>query len=209
AGFGGIYATHMRNEGSDIIDAIDEALRVGREANCRVEISHFKLPSDVARKIGGAPTTIGRVLAAREAGQEVWVDQYPYTASQTSLSVLLPDWVYDKGREEANKRLADPEQVKKMLADMKANYEVKRGRKNLGYAVLASCRADPTLVGRNLYEAAQIVKLRKANKDRKDVELLSSDSQKLPEPTMEEQYRLIIDLCQRGGASCVYHTMDE
>src|SRR6185295_4709819 len=75
ASFGGIYASHMRNEGSDILDAIDEALRVGREADCRVEISHFKLPADVAKKIGGSPTTIGRVMAAREAGEEVWLDQ--------------------------------------------------------------------------------------------------------------------------------------
>ena len=210
AGFGGIYATHMRSEGSEIIDAIDEALRVGREANCRVEISHFKLPSDVAKRIGGAPTTLGRVLAARAAGQEVWLDQYPYTASSTSLSVMLPDWVYDKGNDEAKKRLADPEQVKKILADMKANYETKRGRRNLGYAVISSCKVEPSLVGRNLYEAAQIVKLRGRNKDRVgDVELLTAEPEKLPEPTMEEQYLLIIDLCLRGGASCVYHTMDE
>jgi N-acyl-D-amino-acid deacylase len=53
------------------------------------------------------------------------------------------------------------------------------------------------------------MKLREQNQERKDVELLSADPQKLPEPTMEEQYRLIVDLCLRGGASCVYHTMDE
>jgi len=122
---------------------------------------------------------------------------------------MLPDWVYDKGNDEAKERLADPQQVPKILADMKANYETKRGRKNLGYAVLASCRAEPSLVGRNLFEAAQIMKLRAKNKDRKETELLSADPEKLPEPTMEEQYRLIIDLCLRGGASCVYHTMDE
>ena len=65
AAYGGIYATHMRNEGTDILNAIDEALRIGREAGCRVEISHFKLPSDVAAKIGGADATLGKVAAAR------------------------------------------------------------------------------------------------------------------------------------------------
>src|SRR5207302_4262841 len=115
------------------------------EANCRVEISHFKLPSDVAKRIGGAPTTLGRVLAARAAGQEVWLDQYPYTASSTSLSVLLPDWVYDKGDDEAQRRLEDPEQVKKILTDMRQNYELKRHRASFGYAVISSCKADPSL----------------------------------------------------------------
>ena len=210
AKFGGIYATHMRNEGSDIIDAIDEALRVGREADCRVEISHFKLPSDVAKKIGGADTTLGRVLAARAGGEEVWLDQYPYTASSTSLSVLLPDWVYEQGPEQAKQRLSDPEQVKKILADMRDNYEVKRHRASLGYAVIASCSAEPNLAGKNLYEVAQIFKARSQDKG-KDVELLAAPGalRKLPEPTMEEQYRAVVDLCRRGGASCVFHTMDE
>src|SRR5258705_496961 len=94
ASFGGIYASHMRSEGTNILSAIDEALRVGREANCRVEISHFKLPSDAARKLGGSDVTLGRVRSAPAAGQEVWLDQYPYTASSTSINTMLPDWGY-------------------------------------------------------------------------------------------------------------------
>jgi N-acyl-D-amino-acid deacylase len=208
AEFGGIYATHMRNEGSGILDAIDEALRVGREAHCRVEISHFKLPRDIAQQIGGASTTLGKVLSARAAGQEVWLDQYPYTASSTSITVMLPDWVYDKGSDEAQKRLDDPQQVTKMLADMKDQYEIKRHRPNLGYAVVSSCKSDPAFVGRNLYEVAQIIKLRQQNSG-KNVELLKTDPDKLPDVTMEEQYQAVIDICRRGGASCVFHTMDE
>jgi N-acyl-D-amino-acid deacylase len=210
AKLGGIYATHMRSEGSDILAAIDEALRVGRECDCRVEISHFKLPADVARAIGGAATTLGRVQDARANGVEVWLDQYPYTASSTSLSVLLPDWVYDHGPAEAKKRLNDPEQVRKILADMRANYEVKRRRTSLGYAVIASCAAEPNLAGRNLYEIAQLFKWRQQNRG-KQVELLAAPEAltKLPEPTMEDQYRAVIDLCLRGGASCVFHSMDE
>jgi N-acyl-D-amino-acid deacylase len=187
--------------------SIDEALRIGREANCRVEISHFKLPRDVATKIGGANATLGRVLAARAKGQEVWIDQYPYTASSTGLNTLLPDWVFDKGSDEARKRMDDPVQVKKMLADMKANYEVRRKRPSLAYAVIASSSAEPKLAGRNLLEVTQIFKLRKTNGH--DVELLSDKPQKLPEVTMEEQYLAVIDLARRGGASCVFHTMDE
>ena len=96
AGFGGIYTSHMRSESTGIMSAIDEALRVG-EANCRVEISHFKLPRDVSQRIGGSDATLKRVLDARAAGQEVWMDQYPYTASSTSLSTMLPDWLLEHG----------------------------------------------------------------------------------------------------------------
>jgi len=208
ARYGGIYASHMRNEAGEILPAIDEALRVGREANCRVEISHFKLPRDVAQQIGGAATTLGKVLAARAAGEEVWLDQYPYTASSTTITAMLPDWVYDHGNAEAKKRLNDPQQVAKMLADMKHNYEDARHRPNLGYAVIANCKSDPTLAGRNLYEVAQIFKLREQNKG-KEVELLSSNPDKLPDVSMEDQYRAVIDISRNGGASCVFHTMDE
>ena len=207
---GGIYATHMRDEGTDILDAIDEAVRIGREAKCRVQISHFKLPSDVAKKIGGADATLGRVMAARAAGQEVWIDQYPYTASSTGLNTMLPDWVFDKGREEAEKRLADPEQVKTILADMRKNHEVRRKRTSLAYAVIASSRAEPTLAGRNMLEVSQLFKLREQTKGTDGVvELLSSDPKKLPKVTMEDQYRAVIDLARRGGAQMVFHTMDE
>ncbi|MEA2710737.1 MAG: N-acyl-D-amino-acid deacylase [Phycisphaerales bacterium] len=208
--FGGIYATHMRDEGTNILGAIDEALRIGREAKCRVEISHFKLPRDVAQTIGGADATLGKVMAARAAGQEVWIDQYPYTASSTSLSTMLPDWVFDKGNDEARVRLADPEQVKKIVADMRQNHEIRRKRTSLAYAVIASSRAEPTLAGRNMLEVAQLFKLREQNKSNLGApELLSNDPAKLPAVTMEDQYRAVIDIARRGGASCVFHTMDE
>ena len=211
--YGGIYATHMRDEGTNILAAIDEALRIGREAKCRVEISHFKLPSDVAKKIGGADATLGKVMAARAAGQEVWVDQYPYTASSTGLNTMLPDWVFDKGREEAEKRLADPEQVKKILADMRQNHEIRRKRTSLAYAVIASCKAEPTFAGRSILDVARIYKIRaesKASGGGDTVELLrSGEWNKLPQVTMEDQYRAVIDLARRGGAQMIFHTMDE
>jgi N-acyl-D-amino-acid deacylase len=208
--YGGIYATHMRDEGTKILDAIDEALRIGREAKCRVEISHFKLPSDVAKRLGGADATLGKVMAARAAGQEVWVDQYPYTASSTGLNTMLPDWVFDKGNDEAKNRLADPEQVKKIIEDMRQNQEVRRKRTSLAYAVIASSKAEPTLAGRNMMEVAQILKWREQNRSAGgDGELLVKTPANLPDVTMEDQYRAVIDLAQRGGGSMVFHTMDE
>jgi N-acyl-D-amino-acid deacylase len=91
---------------------------------------------------------------------------------------------------------------------MKENYEVTRKRPNLGYAVVASYSADAAFVGRNIYEIAQIRKLRETHGA--STELLSSgDPEKLPTPTMEEQYQAVIDICRHGGASCVFHSMAE
>src|SRR3954469_16619683 len=119
AGFGGIYASHMRSEGSNILPAIDEALRIGREAKCRVEISHFKLPADAARKIGGSDVTLGRVISARAAGQEVWLDQYPYTASSTGITTLISDDYIAQGVAAAQKLLRDePSEVEKLTTTM-------------------------------------------------------------------------------------------
>jgi N-acyl-D-amino-acid deacylase len=207
AAHGGIYASHMRNEAGNIVDAIDEALRVGREARCRVQISHFKLPADIAKKLGGSDVTLGKIVAAREAGLEVWMDQYPYTASSTSISTMLPDWLLENGADEAKKLLADEPGLARVLASMKDNYEIKRPRKSLAYAVISSCKAHPNYVGRNVQEIAQVMKLKRERGG--DVELLSANPEKLPPVSMEEQYRAVIDIYLSGGAGCVFHSMAE
>jgi N-acyl-D-amino-acid deacylase len=202
AGFGGIYATHMRSESGGVMDAIDEALRIGREAKCRVEISHFKLPHTIAMKLG-SDSTLKKVLAAREAGQDVWLDQYPYTASSTTISTLLPDWVLEKGGEEARRTLRDPIGLRRALDDMRQNFESSRARKDMSYVVIASCKAFPTYAGLNLKQIAIARKQQATTK-----ELLESSNAKT-EVTMEDQYRAAIDIYLAGGASCVFHTMDE
>lgn len=203
---GGIYASHMRSESNGIMEAIDEALRVGKEAGCRVQISHFKLPRDVAAKIG-SDATIHKVQAARAAGQEVWLDQYPYTASSTTIRTLLPDWVSEGGDNEAKQILQDPQQLPRVLADMKKGHEIGRGRKDMSFAVISSSRAYPNFVGRNIKEIAQVMKFK--SEGGSDQELLGEKPPVLPEVTMEDQYRAVIDIYLKGGAGCVFHTMDE
>jgi N-acyl-D-amino-acid deacylase len=207
AEFGGIYATHMRSESTSILDAIDEALTVGRMAACRVQISHFKLPRDVAAKLGG-DATVQRVLAARAAGQEVWLDQYPYTASSTGITTLLPDWVREDGDDAAKTKLQDPQTLARVLADMKQQHEIGRGRTDMSFAVISSSKAYPKLAGRNVKEVAQLLKHRQQTASA-EVELLSQNPPSLPEVSMEDQYRAVIDIYLKGGASCVFHTMDE
>jgi N-acyl-D-amino-acid deacylase len=223
AKYGGIYATHMRSESTEIVAAIDEALRVGREANCRVEISHFKLASDVSKRMGGkaeaalgSDVTLAKVTAARAAGEEVWLDQYPYTASSTTISTLLPDWVLEKGRDEAKRTLTDPVGLKRVLADMRQQNEVQRHRKSFRYVVIGACKQYPQYNGKDLYTVAMLMKQQKAASSGKQTELLGSSSTdasstqpSATDVTMEDQYHAIIDIVLHGGASCVFHSMAE
>lgn len=205
AELGGIYTSHIRNESTKILEAIDETLRIGKEANSRVEISHFKLPAD--NTIGGSKTILQKVLDARASGQEVWLDQYPYTASSTGISTLFPDWLFEKGSGEAKKILSDPNELKKVLIDMKKQHEEERHRKDFSFAVITSSRAYPEFIGENIKEVAQILKLKKEKGENVDWKNISP--QLLPEVNMEEQYLTIVDIYLKGGASCVYHTQSE
>lgn len=204
---GGIYATHMRSEGAGILPAIDEAVRVGREANCRVQISHFKLPADAARTLGGANVTLGRVVEARASGVEVWLDQYPYTASSTSISTLLPDAFLEQGQSQAREQLKDRAVYERVLAQMRQQQEVERKRTHMAWAVVAACNAFPEYNGRNIREIAQIRK--HCARGGAAAELLVDAGAPLPTVTMEDQLRTVLDLFMSGGVSCVFHTMNE
>ena len=206
AGFGGIYASHMRSEGTNILSAIDEALRVGKEADCRVEISHFKLPSDAAKKVGGSNVTLGKVRSARAAGQEVWLDQYPYTASSTGITTLMPDEFIEQGVAVAQKKLRDsPAEVEKIVQQMLESAQ-KSGRTHYGYVVIAGSAAHPEYAGQNIIDLAKAAKLRK---EKPGVELIGLPADQIPQPTLEDQVRMIVDIFASGGAQCVFHTMNE
>src|SRR5690606_20086360 len=152
AEYGGIYATHMRNEGTGIMAAIDEALRVGEETGSRVQISHFKLPAHAQRLLGNT-ATMEKVFAARARGMEVWVDQYPYTASSTGITTLLPDWVLENGGEAARKILQDEEQVARVRQEM-AEGIVRSQRGDYTYCQVANARAFPEYSGKRIPEIA-------------------------------------------------------
>ena len=104
---GGIYSTHIRNEGENLLDAIDEAIEVGEAAGVPVQISHIKAvgPSNW----GKVKDALGRMEEARRRGVDVTADAYPYTASSTSLGIILPDWAHSGGRKAAVQRLRDPD----------------------------------------------------------------------------------------------------
>lgn len=183
--YGGTYASHIRNEGNGVIEAVKEAINIGEQANLPVEISHFKISSKALW--GQTPLTLGLVEDARRRGLSVTVDQYAYTASSTSLDARMPNWAIAGGREEGRKRLADPIKKEKIIKEMKDG--LKRSKfKDYSFAYVASYRANPEFNGKNIAEITQIARGKK---------------------NLDEQIEQIFEMYSKGGAQMVYRVMDE
>lgn len=130
---GGVYDSHLRDESSytiGLLGAITEAIRIGREAGLPVHIAHIKaLGVDVW---GQSDSAIALIRAARAAGQRVTADQYPYTASGTSVGAsLLPRWAEAGGRDSLRQRAADPVTRERLLTEMRENLRRRNGAKSL------------------------------------------------------------------------------
>lgn len=113
---GGIYATHMRNEGSAVLDAIDETLRIGRDAHIPVEIWHIKVAGK--DNWGEMPQIVAKINAARAAGADVSADTYAYTAWFNGFSAFIPPWAHDGGTAKLVERLKDPATRQRIRKDM-------------------------------------------------------------------------------------------
>jgi N-acyl-D-amino-acid deacylase len=190
AKYNGIYASHIRNEGNDeqggVFAAITEAINVGRDANIPVEISHFKVSS---KKLWGrSKQTIAMVEKARAEGLDVTVDQYPYTASSTSLSVLLPSWALADGDSAIKVRLNDPKIRSRIRDQIRHTIVDRNGRYHLDYAYVSRCQWDSTLNGKNISQINRLWK-RKG--------------------TLSNEIQTVLDMVEKGGAGMVYHTMSE
>jgi N-acyl-D-amino-acid deacylase len=182
---GGLYATHMRNEGERVMDAISESIEIGERAGLPVEISHFKISN---KKLWGqTPATLGLVRQARARGLQVTVDQYAYTASSTSLDSRLPSWVLEGGREAGKTRLADPAMRSRAVKEMKDSLE-RSGFKDFSYATVASYEKNPAFNGKSI---AAITKEARGKSD------------------VMNQIEQILEMYAEGGAGMVYHSMGE
>ena len=124
AGRGKIYTSHMRSEGTRLLEALDEAIGIGRQAGVRVQVSHLKTSGRKNWHLVDA--ALDRIRHAREEGIEVAADRYPYTAASTDLDVVLPDWASEGGRDAVLARLRDPATRKRiregLLASRDASY---------------------------------------------------------------------------------------
>ncbi len=114
--FGGIYATHMRNESDSVLEAIDEALRIGREAHVPVEIWHIKVAGK--NNWGRMPEVVAKINAARAAGADVSANTYAYTAWFNDFSAFVPAWAHDGGSDKMVERLKDPATRERIRKDM-------------------------------------------------------------------------------------------
>jgi N-acyl-D-amino-acid deacylase len=185
AKYNGVYASHMRDEGDSVTQAIEEALTIGREAKIPVEISHFKLSGQ--HNWGRSKETVPMIEAARREGIDVTIDQYPYTASSTSISTLIPDEILADGQDSIKARLQRPEIKKYVINSMLARLK-KRKLKHFGYAVVANYSPDTTYNGKSIEQ----INLMKGRKHKAKEEALT-----------------VLDIMMNGGASAVFHGMSE
>ena len=185
AKFNGVYASHIRNEENGVVDAINEAINIGKAANMPVEISHFKVSGPA--NWGRSKETLPLIEAARKEGYDVTIDQYPYSASSTNLGIRLPDWALSGGQDSTKKRIDDPETHKQIIKEM-LEMQNKYKYKNYSYAYVAYHSADTLYNGKNISEINKL-------KGRK--------------PKMKYEAETILDMIYAGGAQMVYHSMNE
>lgn len=185
ANAGGLYATHMRNEGTELEASVDEALRIASAGGARLQISHLKV--DSPSRWGASAQALAKIDAARTSGLEVVADQYAYTAASSSLGIRFPAWVLEGGQERIVGRLKDPETWAKVQVEIRALL-AERGLEDLSFARIASYRADPSINGLSMKEAA---------------------TRRSGSGTQDAQLELAREMMLAGGASMVYHFMGD
>jgi len=183
---GGIYASHIRDEGAGSLEAVAEVIRIAREAGLPAQISHHKLMGQP--QWGWSARTLAMVDSARAAGLDVTIDQYPYTATSTGTDVLLPAWALAGGRDSLEARLADPERRRRIVEAIRATILEERGGGDLARIQLAAVRFRREWEGKTFADIAR---------------------ERGRAPDLDFAAELAIELARQGGASAVWHVVDE
>ena len=187
--YGGLYASHMRSEGQSEMAAIDEAIRIGREAQLPVEIFHLKVSGKT--RWGTMPLVVGKIQAARNSGLDIAADMYPYIAGGTQLASALPPWMADGGMTQLLQRLQDAATRKRIVAEMAEDH---KDWENLyfdsggGGGVMIAEVANPAL---KQYEGKTVAEMAKAEN----------------KPEMEALFDFI--LADKGQTSALYFMANE
>jgi N-acyl-D-amino-acid deacylase len=161
AQYGGIYATHMRSEQEAIMTAIEETIRIGRDAHVPVEIWHLKAGG--VKNFGLMPEIIARIERARASGVDIAADTYAYPAWFNELSAFIPPWAHDGGKAKLIERLKDPgarERIKKELATPATDWDNEWQSVHGPEAVLIATVANPKLLDLQGKTLADIAKAR-------------------------------------------------
>ena len=183
---GGIYTSHLREEGLGLLAGVREAIVIGREAKIPIVLTHHKA---MGKPMWGASKiTTGLVDSARAAGLDIMMDQYPYTASHTGLSVLIPSWALEGSAEDFKNRTSDKKQLAKILEGIKFNLLNDRGGGDLKNIQFAKVQWDTTLQGKTLFDYV-------ANQGK--------------EPSLENGALATVEMQLKGGAGCIFHAMSE
>ncbi|WP_163516749.1 N-acyl-D-amino-acid deacylase family protein [Gelidibacter japonicus] len=184
--YGGIYTSHLREEGLGLIEGVEEAIKIGKEANIPIVLTHHKV---VGKPMWGSSVkTLALVDAARENGIDVMLDQYPYDASYTSISILIPAWCRAGGQNEFLKRVGNKKLKDSILKGIEYNILNDRGGGDIERVQFAKVEWDTTLLGKTLKFWAEREGL---------------------EPTPSNGAKLVLTAQVNGGASAIFHAMNE
>lgn len=182
----GIYISHMRDEAEGLLDSVRETIRIGEEGGIPVQITHHKAAGKLAW--GKSAESLSLVDQARARGVDVTIDQYPYTASQTSINALLPQWAQEGGNKEIVNRLRNPDSRRKIKEGIVHNLLTSRGGGDPKNVAIGACRWDNSLAGKNLAQITQ---------------------QRGMKPTVENAAEVTMEIVEKGGATAIYHAMSE
>jgi len=186
ARYGGIYSSHIRDEGEGVYDAVREVVRIAREAGLPAQVTHHKLMGQA--QWGGSVRTLAIIDSARQSGLDVTIDQYPYDATSTSTAVLFPAWSLAGGNDSLRARLADAALRPRIEQGIRQTILEERGGGDLSRIRIAAYGPDPSWNGLTF---ADIARERRA------------------QPTMDFAVALAIEIQSKGGASGVWHVVDE
>jgi dihydroorotase/N-acyl-D-amino-acid deacylase len=183
---GGIYTSHLREEGLGLIDGVAEAIEIGRRAHIPVVLPHHMV---VGKPMWGASVrTLAMIDSARAAGIDVMADQYPYTATSPGIGVLVPAWAMADGDSAFARRLHDTVLRDSIVKGIVFNILNDRGGGDISRVQLAKVSWKRDLEGKTLADWAR---------------------ERGMAPTPETGAELVIDALQRGGASAIYHVLDD
>jgi dihydroorotase/N-acyl-D-amino-acid deacylase len=183
--YNGIYISHMREEASDILKSINETINIGIAANIPVQITHHKI---IGKENWGLSTeTLRLVDNAIKNGIRVSIDQYPYTASQTSITALIPQWAQAGGRKDLLRRIDDPKTRQLLIDGIVDRILFDRGGGHPKNVFISKNTWDTSMEGKNLAELC-------VDRDQ--------------EPTPYNAAMVVFEIIKGGGASAVYHAID-
>ncbi len=153
ADYGALYTSHIRGEGATLMEALGEAIRIGKKSGVRVEVSHLKAMGK--ENWGRGKEALLKLEKARQNGVDIAADQYPYEATSTSLTALVPQWAQVGGVSELLKRLASPEMIGRLRAEILAEMNRRGGPGRIVIAELGSAR-NTGLSGKTVSQIAQL-----------------------------------------------------